>query len=431
MNTPKLERIARALSRLEVRGTFSCIHREPAHGLGVDVDGVGRVELPICEASAEALIAEATPSCFGYRDQTRHDTEVRDSLEIAGDRVHLDPRVWSRRFDRGLREVALALGFPPGVEVTARLHKLVIYRAGHFFAPHRDTERDPNMRATLVVLLPSAYEGGALVVTHGDRRVVHDTATERRDQITFLGLYTDCLHEIRPVTSGYRVALTYGVHVDGAAAPPAVAEGSFPDLQGALRAHFGAGPVEEGPAWLVYLLDHHYAAQSLDWASLKNGDRVHVDALRAVASELAYDVYLALADVHEWYEFDAERGRGGHGVPPGGYGRCLGLELTLHHWVDGEGRPCHGSGEPADDSVVVSTGDPHQRAAYERSYEPWTGNEGGEAEQWYHQAALIVVPRGSERHREIVGHAGEPGVGEEAITTSPPPSRVIVRSRRR
>lgn len=430
MTTPTLERIARALSRLEAPGTFSCIHREPAHGLGVDVDGVGRVELPLGEASAEALIAAATPSCFGYRDQTRHDTEVRDSLEIAGDRVHLDPRAWSRRFDRGLRDVAEALGFPPGVEVTARLHKLVIYREGHFFAPHRDTERDPNMRATLVVLLPSVYAGGAMVVTHGDRRVVHDTANERRDQITFLGLYADCLHEIRPVTSGHRVALTYGVHVDGAAAPPAI-EGSFPDLQSALRAHFGAGPVEEGPTWLVYLLDHQYAAQSLDWAGLKNGDRVHADALRAVARELECAVYLALADVQEWYEFAEEGGRGGAGVPPGGYGRCLGRELTLHHWVDGDGRPCPGSGETADDSVVVSTGDPHQRAAYERSYEPWTGNEGGEAVQWYHQAALIVVPRGSERHREIDGGAGESAAGDEALRGSPTPPRVIVRSRRR
>lgn len=430
MNTPGLERIVRALARLEVRGAFSCLHRESAHGLGVDVDGVGRVELPLREASAEALISKATPSCFGFRDQTRHDTTVRDSLEIAGDRVHLDPHAWSRRFDRGLRAVAEALGFPPGVEVTARLQKLVIYRAGDFFAPHRDTERDPSMRATLIVLLPGAYAGGALVVTHGDRQVVYDTAAERRDQITFLGLYADCIHEIRPVTSGHRVALTYGVHVDGAAPPP-VAEGRFPDLQNALRAHFEAGPVEEAPAWLVHLLDHHYTEQSLAWARLKNGDRVHVDALRAVASELAYDVYLALADVHEWYALDSQRGQGGHGIPPGGYGQRLGLELTLHHWVDGAGRPCPGSDEPADHSVVVSTGDPDQRAAYERSYEPWTGNEGGEAEQWYHQAALIVVPRGSELHREIVGGASEPVVVEAATKATPPPSRVIVRPRRR
>lgn len=31
-----------------------------------------------------------------------------------------------------------------------------------------------------------------------------------------LGFYADCLHEVRPVRSGYRVALTYQLHHRGA-----------------------------------------------------------------------------------------------------------------------------------------------------------------------------------------------------------------------
>ncbi|MCB9703285.1 MAG: 2OG-Fe(II) oxygenase [Myxococcales bacterium] len=430
MSDPTIARVDRALARLRARGSFSSLHREPAQGLGVDVDGVGHIEVPIDEASAKALIAAAAPSPFGYRDQTRHDAGVRDSLEIAGERVHLDPRVWSRRFERGLQEVSEALGLPPDAEVSARLHKLLIYREGHFFAPHRDTERDPTMRATLVVLLPSEYEGGAVVVSHGDAQVTYDTAAERRDQIAFLGFYTDCIHEIRPVTRGHRVALTYGVHVEGDDEAPA-ADGPFPELAGALRAYFGPEPAEPASPWLVYLFEHHYSAQGLEWAGLKNGDRVRADALRVVSAELGYDTFLALADVHEAFEIDEEGGDPGFGIPPGGYGRRLGIELTLDHWIDGAGAPCQGCDEPADDGAVIGIGDPHQRAAYERSYEPWTGNEGGAAEQWYHQAAIVVVPRGSEFHEVIIGGESEPAPAPAQEAEPPPRARVIVRSRRR
>ncbi|MCA9658629.1 MAG: 2OG-Fe(II) oxygenase, partial [Myxococcales bacterium] len=371
-------------------------------------------------------------SPFGYRDETRFDAAVRDSFEIAGARVRLDPRAWSLRFARGLREVSEALGLASDVDVRAALHKLVIYGEGQFFAAHRDSGRHPSMRATLVVILPSAYEGGELVVTHAEQSVTYDTAAERRDQVLFIGFYADCVHAIRPVRSGYRVALTYGLHVggaDGAVDLPA-RDQSYPDLHNALGDYFGDPSAPRSP-WLVYLFDHQYAAQSLGWDGLKGGDRDRADALRTVADELGCDCFLALADVHEWYEIDEEDAESGAEIPPEGYGPRLGLELNLERWMNADGEPCNGSDMSADDREVVSTFDALQRAAYERSYEAWTGNEGGSAEQWYHQAALVVVPRGTELHAEIV--AAPAGAAEDASVAEAltPPRAVIVRTRRR
>ena len=46
------------------------------------------------------------------------------------------------------------LGLPESGRLRATLDKLTIYGPGEFFALHQDTERDGDMIATLVVLLP-------------------------------------------------------------------------------------------------------------------------------------------------------------------------------------------------------------------------------------------------------------------------------------
>ena len=53
--------------------------------------------------------------------------------------------------------------------VVADLYKLLVYDPGSFFVNHRDTEKAAGMFATLIIVLPSIYTGGALLVRHRDR----------------------------------------------------------------------------------------------------------------------------------------------------------------------------------------------------------------------------------------------------------------------
>ena len=55
----------------------------------------------------------------------------------------------------------------------ARLYKLLVYEKGGFFLPHRDSEKDDGMVASLIVVLANPFEGGALVVRHA-----HPTVAE-------------------------------------------------------------------------------------------------------------------------------------------------------------------------------------------------------------------------------------------------------------
>jgi predicted 2-oxoglutarate/Fe(II)-dependent dioxygenase YbiX len=81
-----------------------------------------------------------------------------------------------------------------------------VYRKGQFFLPHQDSEKDDAMIATLVVTLPSAHTGGELVVHHLGAATTYRGFDTR---ISLVAFYADCRHEVRPVTSGHRIALTY------------------------------------------------------------------------------------------------------------------------------------------------------------------------------------------------------------------------------
>jgi hypothetical protein len=50
--------------------------------------------------------------------------------------------------------------------IAAKIHKINIYKKGNFFKEHVDTPLGSKMIGSLVVCLPCAHEGGALVVSH-------------------------------------------------------------------------------------------------------------------------------------------------------------------------------------------------------------------------------------------------------------------------
>ncbi len=106
--------------------------------------------------------------------------------------------------------VAIELGLGPSANVTAQLYKLLLYEPGGFFVPHKDTEKEKGMFASLVVTLPSHFKGGELIVKHQgiEKKFRPENPSYSTSYVSF---FADCKHEIKPVTSGYRLALVYNV----------------------------------------------------------------------------------------------------------------------------------------------------------------------------------------------------------------------------
>lgn len=127
--------------------------------------------------------------------------------------------------------------------------------------------------------------------------------------LTFVAFYADCRHQVKPVTSGYRVVLTYNLLLRGDAAAAARGQAG-PEIVDALaeavNEHFATSvpgrygaPDGDPPMRLVYLLDHEYTERGLGWGRLKGLDSGRAAAVAAAAEAAGCEAVLALAEVHE------------------------------------------------------------------------------------------------------------------------------------
>ena len=77
------------------------------------------------------------------------------------------------------------------------------------------------MFGSLVVVLPTPHEGGALVLREDGREWTFDYAAEiaNATKIAYVAFFGDIEHEVLTVKSGYRVTLTYNLYSDVARTP--------------------------------------------------------------------------------------------------------------------------------------------------------------------------------------------------------------------
>jgi hypothetical protein len=335
------------------------------------------------------------------------DPRVRDTWEIGKRQIKLDERTWQRTLERALPRIARDLGVPEGATLRAELHNLLVYEPGQFFAPHQDSEKADGMIGSLVVLLPSDAKGGALVIEHHDERVSYRGSP---NQLVLVAFYADCRHEVRPVTSGYRAALTFNLCLDGVMHRRERGTSKPVDaLVELAREHFATPRQprwsrgdEPPPERLVYLLDHEYTQKGLSWRALKNGDAVRADLLREVAERLDCEIVLALADVHESWSCEDDGGYDGYGYGRrrrGWYSRYDTLielfdsDVKLRHWVSTSNKRVQAiSGEVLDDEICF-TKPSVDLEPFRSEHEGYTGNAGNTVDRWYHRAAVLLWPR--------------------------------------
>ncbi|MFM2152463.1 MAG: hypothetical protein RL199_898 [Pseudomonadota bacterium] len=402
------------LAQVQAPGTFATRHRASADDLALEVKGVGPVTFPISAKQLKSLRAVACPSPFGLGEETLLDPNVRHSWEVAPSRVKVDHRRWKPALAAHLGGIRRELGFPEGCVLEAVLDKLLLYEKGQFFKPHQDSEKDDTMVGTLVVLLPSAYAGGAVTVEHrGEKRTFKRLASQRRE-LSLLAFYADCRHAVSPVTSGVRVALTYRLRLtDGRGAPLAgFSEEDVGKLMTALRGYFETpvpsrygDAVGPPPDRFVYLLDHEYTQHSLSWTGLKNGDRARVASLREAARRLDGESYLALAEVHETWDYQDDRRWGRKGrygsdddsdADSDGEVELVSMiesDTALTHWIDADGRRVEGMFGNLRKTEAHFTTSSDDLKPYRTEREGYQGNYGNTLDRWYHRAAFLMWPR--------------------------------------
>ena len=411
-----LQDVRDQLAAIKPAGVFATRRIRPAVDLRLNVKGIGPITLPISEGNTRRLAAIARPARYGLKDQTRFDSRIRDTGEIVKRLITIDQSRWDRTLRPVLDQVRHDLGLPDGVQLTAALHNLLVYEPGQFFTSHQDSEKTDDMVGTLVVILPAAFTGGAMVIEHHDARVTYRGSAR---QLTFVAFYADCHHEVRPIRTGHRVVLTYNLIAKGKASAigTAVTDDQVHALGRSIQTYFesphpprwSSDSRRECPDRLVCLLDHQYTRRSLAWKRLKNTDATRAGALRAVARRMDCEIVLALADVHESWSCEDEydtagwygrRGRRWHAEEPedddasrtSDLVDLLDSEVELRHWVPSDGR-IEGISGHVDDDELCFTKPSNELEPFASEHEGYMGNWGNTVDRWYHRAAVVLWPR--------------------------------------
>lgn len=393
--------IKAALLAFESPGAFAVRMRTPANTLRISVDKVGPLGSPITTVMTKRLLAVASRSPLGLREQTPIDPEeVRSGWQVAKSRIKIDGRRWNPVLRELLDSLAEQLGAPG--RLTAQLDKLTIYGPGEFFKPHPDTEKHPDMIGTMIVLLPTRYTGGTLSVDRNGETIEFGRIASVPVGLEIMAFYADCRHEIHPVKSGHRVALVYQLGIEPDAdrsSEPKLDPARLERLAQAITSHFSA-PRRAGapaPEKLVYLLDHQYTRQSLAWASLCHADALRAAALRELADQLGLDIHLALAEVHETWQCDPGDDQDDYEpiesvTRPGFRTKLIDTRIELRRWQDRAGKRAKSPGEltiRADELCFTSAND--HRDPFASDHVGSIGN------RRYHRAAIVLWPKPGER----------------------------------
>ncbi|CAF0870830.1 unnamed protein product [Didymodactylos carnosus] len=238
--------------------------------------------LPLQIPYAQLIIEKCSLAPFGRQYQTILDKTIRNTWQLDPLSFRIRNPQWSTLILSGLKSQILKdLGFISDYPIDLQLYKLLLYEKGSFFKSHRDSEKVRGMFATLVVLLPSSYSGGEFIIRHNKvERKFDFSGAERQNDYHYIVFYAGCEHEIRPIHSGYRLALIYNVISCSTTIPSHATifdKTLVQDLSHLLK--MWASDVDS-PSKLVIRLDHQYTkANGVTLLSLKNKDRVLVNLL--------------------------------------------------------------------------------------------------------------------------------------------------------
>ena len=172
------------------------------------------VKLGATNVFLKNVMPQGKPAAFG--DIANQETRVDESVRVATEFTEFE---WldkdGNEVDPMTSEATTSIAAAvynittrvTGAKVKLTKYKLNIYDKGGFFKKHVDHPLDSGRTiGTLVVLLPTQFEGGLLELYSGD--VVVNVHGKYPVACAFLGAIP---HEVTEVTSGCRVTLTYAI----------------------------------------------------------------------------------------------------------------------------------------------------------------------------------------------------------------------------
>ncbi|GJE87369.1 2OG-Fe(II) oxygenase [Phanerochaete sordida] len=374
---------------------------------------LGTIGLPVNAREAEAIKSRAVQAPFGMGERTVVDKTVRDTWEMDSKQVTFGSPRWDEFLQRAVQDVCKALNVNYKTNrPRCELHKLLLYETGSHFLPHVDTEKADGMFATMIIILPSEYTGGSAHLSHSGLSIEYDCSATCLDQTVVLAWYTDVKHEIKPVTSGYRLALSYNlIHTTQAPRPALALDPTISTRLSTVLATWQGAKGRRAPQKILYFLNHSYSHANFHAGALKGADAQKAAILASLAPQHEFALGLANVSCRLAGAADDEYGRGRGDVD---FGEIQDSDITVEHFVDMAGNLLAPLLEFDEESETVPAElmDEIGRGPCEKeNYEAYTGNEAGSLERWYRRSVLVIWP---ERNRAAMLHGGKAGFARAA-----------------
>jgi hypothetical protein len=226
---------------------------------GLVLDGVGPISVPLNEQQARVLddSALSTPAL------AKSVESAPKSWNIHPQSLQIQNPAWRSGVRNLVGGIATRLGYE-GVSMECKLRKLLIHGEGGAFIHRSGAKMEDSVRATLMVQLPSVYEGGDLVVYRkGDEKTRHDLGKAQSKCAYlphFVASCSDAEFELEKVTTGYRLVLVYEVGLP--ANLPQLEQVSKMPVSEDLAASIGQMEPDEGS--FALLLTHDYTSKTIE-----------------------------------------------------------------------------------------------------------------------------------------------------------------------
>ncbi len=408
------QRLLDVLQQVDRPGTFV------SHGSldpvlpGLEIAGIGTIGFPLALQQAELIRNLCDQAPYGRGEQTLVDTSVRRVWQMMPDKFRLKNRQWQQFLQGIVRTVEEELGLE-GKQLEPQLYNLLLYEAGCFFLPHRDGEKVEGMVATLVVILPSDFTGGELVVRHdgNECRVDFGADEDCGYKTHFTAFFADCEHEVLPLREGFRLCLVYNLvlkNIKGSLTAPRNTE--CIDAVALLLQDWCDNRGETDSDKLIVKLDHRYTQNGLAWDSLKGIDGAKAQILRRAADKAGCVAHIA--ELTYWEqglgeEYGGSWNRRWHSEMETADSARYNMQeiyetsLTARLWViEGEQRIPFGELSVDEDEIVSRSGLTDINPVEE--FEGYMGNYGDTLERWYRHAAIVLWPK--ECHFDVLCQLG-------------------------
>ena len=320
------------VSRVDRPGDYCTSGQTPLVLPGLQVEGLGPIGLPLTASQAQELKACCEQAPYGKGEATLVDVRVRRVWHLSPEQFSLTNPEWSATLKQIVSVVQAGLGLKDQT-LDAHLYDLLLYEEGGFFLPHRDGEKLERMVATLVIVLPSPFQGGELVVRHEGQQQTIEFCSDPKSsfQIQYAAFYADCEHEVKPLKKGHRLCLIYNLTLakrgstteeektSGSKAKSKstkIAKSSKKTVSPTTKTlaipitapRIGEHITEIGrvlTAWsqakgatvpqkLAIRLEHKYTKDGLAWDALKGADRAKATALATAAAQSGCHAFLAM-----------------------------------------------------------------------------------------------------------------------------------------